>query len=277
MRKSILFFALLLSLSIFQSCEKESFDNGNPDNLVAPTLPTTDLYSIPTAALRDDEADNIANSAPPGVTYKNWIHAGLNLLVWNTVVVSQVTLPIAAFAEAFNHQAEFIGNATFEWAYQYTAPGANIYNISLTGQYISNTQEVDWVMTASKVGGFSDIIWYTGSTNQGNTQGTFTLNRNSNNPEPYLELAYTRNNSNNDGVVRYTNVAPNDPGNGNYIEYRTESSNTFNRAFDLDLGSGNFLEIQWNEPSGEGRVKHENHFNDTEWHCWNVDKVDVDC
>lgn len=280
MKKSLSLVLLALVLAMFTACEE-----GGPtpiDDQVAPTLPPAELYTLPTEELTETEQDTTtSNTTTNRVTYRNWVHAGVNLVVWNTAVVVNVAVPLAAFGRAFNETPVFIGNSTFAWTYIYREPvgqGGKVYNVVLTGKYLNSTQDVEWVLTASQVGGFNDFEWFRGIVSTDFSQGNFTINHKPNNPEPYLSIDYS--NDNTDQTLRYTNVNPSNNGRGGYVEYRAESANPFNRAFDVSSGpnQGNqLLEIQWTVPGNQGRVKHPSHFNDTDWHCWNSLLQDTDC
>jgi hypothetical protein len=277
MKNLMLFFALATVLVFTQSCEKEPQEE-EIQNLVAPELPPADMFTMPISEVRETDTDTTNQTG--GVTYWNWAHAALSLVGWNTVVYLNMVVPTTAFAHAFNAEATYIGNLTFQWVYQYHAPqnlGGHFYDVSLTGQYINNTQEVAWTMTVSQVGGFSDFVWYTGVTASGNTEGSFILNRNPANPEPYLRMDYQDGLLPEDGTLRFTNVIPTDPANGHYLEYRVDAAAEFNRAFDVQGPPNNFLEIRWSEPAGNGQVRHPQRFNDNEWHCWDTEQRDVDC
>ncbi len=278
MKKSIFFLALFAILISFQSCVEEPALVDNPENLVAPELPPATMYTVPTAALRNTDSDTSATATSlNGVTYHNWIHAGLNVLYWNTVVFVNMVIPTAAFGEAFNHDPVYIGNSTFEWSYTYNAQNGDSYEVILTGQYVNNTQEVDWVMTVSKAGGFQDFVWYTGTVSTDLTTGEFILNRHPANPQTFVSITHTKELSLGNAATRFTNIIPGDNGNGNYLEYRIENNGAFNRALDVQGNGNNLLEIQLNEPGGDGRVRHPQHFGDNEWHCWDTNQIDIDC
>ena len=275
MKNSSLVLMLLIGLFIFQSCQFDPSGNNNSNNLVAPKIPPAAMFTMPTESFNESKSDTEEKT-----NFENWIHAGLNLLAWNTVVVTHMVAPTAAFANAFNHQGVFIGDATFAWTYQYQAPpglGGQKYNITLTGQYINNEEDVAWTMTASQIGGFSNFVWYDGVVAADHSQGRFTLHQHPNNPQAFIQLDYERGASETDASLRFTNIVPNNPNNGQYIEYRTTSDDDLNRAFDVQLEAGNFLEILWNEPSGYGQVRHPFHFNDAAWHCWNSSQQNMDC
>ena len=93
-----------------------------------------------------------------------------------------------------------------------------------------------------------------------------------------MNIEYVADETTNEFTIRYTNIGVNDPGNGDYIEFRTQPSASFNRAYDVYRGSvEKTLNIEWNAPTNEGRVKHPEHFNDSEWHCWDGQAMDISC
>lgn len=274
MKRLINLFVMLGLIFVFQSCTQEGSAD-NPENLVAPEVPSISAFTIPTQkfGVVDKNESTTRNSK------SNWIHAGLSVLAWNSVVFINTTAPIAAFGHAFNYKAEFIGDRTFEWTYEYQAQpaqGGQKYDVSLTGQYISELTEVAWTMTVTEQGTSNSFIWYEGVVVVGNTEGTFTVNKNPQNPVPYMEIAYKRDPASSSATVRFSNVTANDPGNGDYIEWRAQDDATYDRAYDV-YTNNRLLEIEANEGLDNGRVRHPSHFNDEEWHCWDTDQFNIDC
>lgn len=279
MKNLFVIFACIFALALFSSCEKDTLiENPETENLVAPPLPPASFFTIPTEAFDDNLVNNTVDERSD--TKQHWIHAGLNILVWNTVFFVNMALPTQAFGMAFDHEPQYIGNNTFEWAYQYQAPpslGEGTYLISLQGQYIEDNQSVKWVMTASEVGGFPDFVWYTGVMATDLSSASFTLNRNPENPQPYVRFDIENDVANETFGLLFTNVIPNDPNNGTYIEYKIVNDEIYNREYNVLIAPDNLLEIQFNEEGGNGRVKHPAHFNNEEWHCWDEEQMDLDC
>lgn len=277
MKKLCFFLITALTLSLFQSCEKDPIDNQTEE--VAPKIPPQESFIMPFTGFEEvdtTEFTDVHAEARSVETFQNWFYAGTNILVWNTVLTLNLAVPVASFGEAFNHDPVYAGNGVFEWAYSYNHLGSS-YNAVLSGQFINNGADVEWVMSISKVGGFSDVVYYTGVVAADHSEANWTLYHRPLNPEPYLGISYQKDASTNDFTIRYTNVVPNSPDNGQYIEYRTSSDSNFNRAYDVFLNTNNFLEMEWNEPANNGRVKNPHRFNDEEWHCWDIDLSDIDC
>jgi hypothetical protein len=280
MKKSILFLFVLSAFMMLQSCEDGLAPgrDDNPDNLTVPALPPAEMFAMPVSELQNMEAE-LDESHTRGDTYENWLHAGLSVFGWNAIIVINLAVPVSAIGQAFNVDAQYIGNNTFEWAYTYQAPanlGGDKYNISLTAEYI-NTTEIEWNLVASQQGGFQDFVWLSAVIANDHTYANYTLRRNPENPEDYLGVHFERVFSFDRASLRFTNVLAGDPGQGHYIEYRVDESAVFNRAFELQAGPDNILQAEWDEPTHIGRVKHLQYFGDNDWRCWDEKLVDVDC
>ncbi len=277
MKKSILFLFVSFTLVALQSCQQEEVIE-IPENLVVPQIPPMELYTMPTDKIA--HADSLITNDSRNGTKTNWIHAGVSLLVWNSVVVINLAGPVSAVGLAFNQNAQYIGNNTFEWTYQYNAPphlGGGFFDVSLTGEYINNFEDVQWTLTASQPGSFTNFVWFSGVVSTDLTSAQFQINQNPNNPSSYLLVDTEREINGNEIAVRFTNDIAGDPGFGHFIEYTASNIQLYNRAFQLNAGPTNILDIEWNDPQGDGRVRHERRFGDTDWHCWNTQQFDVDC
>ena len=254
----------LLGLSLMQSCKKDE----NPDP-PAPELPAVESLIMPFTGFEN---------ADTGRSFNNWFYAASNVVIWNVVLTVNLAIPTASFYESFKHPAEFQGNSTWLWAYEFTANGST-YEAELYGQ-LQGTTEVKWDMYIAKRGGFSQVHWYSGVTANDRSYASWTLNHKPHNPESFIGVEYQRDNSSNLESIRYTNIIPGVPETGDYIEYRTDDGSTspYNRAYDVfDISEDNMLQINWNSTTNEGRVKNPNHFNDEKWHCWNTELKDTQC
>jgi len=275
MKGLIKLFIVLGIFFTFQSCTQESNDD-NPDNLAAPIIPSESLFTIPTQSfgvVGDKESSSSRNSK------SNWAHAGLNVLLWNSVVFVNTSVPIAAFRRAFDFKAEYIGNMTWEWNYHYQAPPANgskKYDVSLTGKLINNKEEVAWTMTVTEEVSGNSFIWYEGVISRDHSSGNFTINKDPQDPKPYMNLSFVKNLDTDDISIKFTNVSTADPGLGDYIEWSTDKDNEYDRAYDV-FTKDDLLEIQSNSILKNGKVKHPSHFNDDEWHCWDTNRFNIEC
>lgn len=275
---SVAFIAVIL-ITLFQACTKDPIIT--EDAGTAPTLPPMETFLMPFSGFENldttDKAPGAANSRTVN-NYANWFYAASNVVIWNAVVTINMVIPVASYAEAFNHKAEFQGNGIWLWAYDFVADGST-YQAELTGQFISPT-EVQWDMYIAQVGGFSKVHWYTGVTATDRTHGEWTLNYQPNNPKPYIGIEYSRDFGDGTASIRYTNIIPDHNDNGNYIEF-SENYNTtsgMNRTYDVyDADEDRKLMIEWSKEQKYGRVKDPFHFGDADWHCWDEEFRNIDC
>ncbi|MEM7104752.1 MAG: hypothetical protein AAF502_16565 [Bacteroidota bacterium] len=277
MKKYAFLMMLAITAGFFQSCQQDEVVE--PEQRVAPELPKQEMLIMPFRAFEDLDTNGIVREDPLTKdmdSYHNWFHSAVNVFVWNTAVTVNMALPVLGFFESFNHQPIYAGNGVFQWIYD-VQTGNDVYFIVLSGQYVSG--DIHWEMKASKLGGFTDVIWYSGVVSGDGSGATWTLNHKPNNPEPYLSVTYSKDVNGNFESIRYTNIIPGHVDNGDYIEYRVDDPSAgFNRAYDVYGGNANdFIEIRWNEPTREGQVKHPGHFDDNNWHCWGMDLIDTDC
>jgi hypothetical protein len=265
MKNLSLVLVLVLSFAFMQSCEKEPIV-ADP---IAPDLPIEQSFLMPFDGFQEDDSPK---------TFGNWIYAASNVFIWNTILTVNLAVPVASFQEAFNHNAQFQGNATWLWAYGFDAEGGH-FTAELYGT-ILNSNEVAWEMHISKSGAFTDVVWYTGITTIDQTYASWSLNHHPYNPSAFLGIEYHADNDNGASSIRYTNIMPNNQGNGGYIEYQEslDPSMQFNRSYDVyKVEINNLLDIDWNNMTNEGRVKDPQKFQDGEWHCWNYELLDTQC
>lgn len=280
MKKLVFAFALLLSFSVFQSCQKDSIEN--PEEQVAPTLPPAESFIMPFTGYEDIDTTGLIHNGELDerggpTSFRNWFYAGSNIVVWNVILGVNMAIPVASFMEAFNHDAVYDGQGAFVWSYDFNL-GNDTFLAELSARLINGNQDVEWVMNISKVGGFTNVEWYRGVTSRDNSRATWTLNHRPNNPEPLIDILHERDIATNQISTRYTNLIPNNENNGDYIEYKTLVNSDFNRSYDVFRANTNeLLEIEWNAPSREGRVRNPDFFNDNDWRCWDQDLRDTDC
>jgi len=276
MKNLRLIFILLVSLSILQSCTKEDL---NPAQEVAPQLPPAESFVMAYEGYQQTDIDQLPQTnSGDNTSYHNWFYSASNVVVWNIVLTVNLVVPVASFREAFNHQGTFQGDATWLWAYNFTGDLGQTFRAKLYGKVIGNGT-VKWDMYISKVGGFTDVHWYTGITSNNGNVANWTLNHRPNNPETFLQIDYEKN-STGLGIIRYTNIIPNHSGNGDYIEHRRGigAAENFDRAYDIfKVENDNLLEINWDDSNENGRVKDALKYGDNEWHCWNQALQDSDC
>lgn len=253
----IFVFALL-----FSGCLK----NDEP----APNLPDAKMMVIDFTKFPSDEGKTTDASS----TKLNFPVAAVNVGWWNTVLVVNLVIPVAAFYESFKHDADY--NAALEkwtWSYNFNAGGWHTARLEAT---LAGIDEVHWEMYVSKAGSFTDFLWYSGNTKTDNSMATWQLSKDPTSPVPFIDIHYQKDALTGVETISYENIAPG-VDNGSYIEYGlgTEGLNAF---YNIYLSNGdNLVNIAWNTTTKEGRVKNLAHFGDEEWHCWDSTLEDVEC
>ena len=269
--------SLTFVLSLLSSCvdkpEEEVVQPFGP-----PEIPPAEVFNIPSTAWGMSGTDT---TDLPGSTYYHWLHAGVNLAFWNGVILVNTAVPVAAFGAALNETPVLLEDGSWEWTYEiddFNDLTGKTYEARLNGKFINAFREVEWTMTLSEIGGFTEFVWYKGVVATDFSEANFVIYQKPENPEPLFSTDYKREGE--DHSLRFTNISPSTEDIGAYIEYRVDADNPYNRAFDVNGVPNNpdlFLEIQWMEPSKEGRVKHIERFGDDDWRCWDELKRDITC
>ena len=140
------------------------------------------------------------------------------------------------------------------------------------------TDSVTWEMYITKEGEFEDFLWYFGKCDFLATGGYWILHKNPTNDVPLLQIDWERNYLDSTGSIKYTNVEPGGAENGGYIHYGLTLDEPYNAYYDIyNKGQDNLVEIEWNKLTKDGRVKNQQWFKDTEWHCWRPDLKNIIC
>jgi hypothetical protein len=204
----------------------------------------------------------------------NWAWSALKVGVWNVIITVGLAVPVAAFVASFEHEPEAQDDGTWAWTYDVPV-GGTTYTARLTAAAIENG--IEWNMYVSKEGDYTDFNWFTGESNLVGTAGTWTLNKNPQDPTPLLDIEWSRNEEAETGDIKYTNIESGSNDEGSYIAY-AKSTGLFDASFELLNNDGdNLTTIQWSTSGHDGRIMDPARFNDNEWHCWDGDLQNADC
>ena len=257
--KIITLLSLFLLISL-QSCNK--------DLGTAPELP-------PESSFVTDFSDFDDSKILLDTTYVNWGHSAWNVAVWNAIITKGLAVPVASYVEALkNHEAVYQSDNTWLWEYSFTV-GASSYIAKLFGTIKENT--VDWEMFITKTGVYEDFLWYSGTSFLDGSSVNWVLYNKPGDPTELLSIEWNRT-TENTGNIKYMNIVPGGPENGGYIKYGNDSDTDLNAYYLIyNKGADNLTEIEWSQTNKNGRVKDENKFGNTEWHCWDENLIDIDC
>ncbi len=270
--KEIRIIIIVITLGIFSSgCVKEA---------AVPDLP-------PKASLAM-EFDEIWATLPAPEAYtkitppSNFIFAAASIYWWNAILTIQMAVPVAAFSESFNHDPVWDKSST-SWVWSYTL---DFQNTSYTAELFakSETDKINWSMYFSKEDGFTDFLWFSGTSSMDNTSGLWTINKdpdsNIKDPDkttPYLEIEW---NVSEDGIpdIKYTSIEAKSVNNGSYIHYGKISDPDYDAFYDIyRVWEENLVNIKWNTTSHKGRVLSMADYQNPSWHCWDESFKNIAC
>ncbi|MFI5237465.1 MAG: hypothetical protein ACHQLA_05985 [Ignavibacteriales bacterium] len=268
------FFVVLGSLLFILSCSEDDPINQGEQ---PPAIPPQSTMVMDFSEFPDTSSGALQKIS---ASRNNWSWAAINIAVWNSVLTLTLIVPVAAFAEAFNHEPVKQPDGSWLWEYSVTVQGishtAKLYGS--TGHDSTGTDGIEWRMLLSKDGFYTDFEWFTGFSNLPGTEGTWTLNRDPDMPTPFLHIVWYRSSSGQTANITYTDITPGVPQNGSYIFYGKTDELMFNRFYQIFGAEDNHMvDIRWSYEEHFGRVKDPMHFGDESWYCWDERLDDVDC
>ncbi|MFC2129206.1 hypothetical protein ACFLQX_00335 [Bacteroidota bacterium] len=259
-------YLLILALGLtmtFTSCEQE------PEVM---DLPPKESLQIDLSAFPSDETGKKAAEA----IFGNWFYSAANIVVWNVGIAANIIIPVAAYAEAFNHVPVYQGDNIWEWSYSVTI-GADTYVASLLGARINNEEfSMKMYLTKSGMDGFEDFEWFTGVIRYDHTAASWSVSHSPADPTAYLDIVYHKDFEAETADIRYTCVDSDHELYNAFIEYGIDPEYYYDAYYTISKTTGTTY-IEWKTTSAEGRVMDEVHFSDEAWHCWDSQLLDVVC
>lgn len=261
MKKNSVFLLIAMLFIGFTSCQKD-----NNLGQTAPNIPPKESFIIDFQDLSTGKTE---------ATQLNAFFAGVNILTWNTALVTTLAIPVTAFRNSFNQEATF-NDGIWTWAYDFDGAGGVNHSARLEAEVIG-TESINWSMYITKDGSYEDFLWFTGASNVESRSGTWTLMLEPESPQEFMTIAYDLD-TNNEGTIEYTNVLDNNPNNGSYVKYGHTGNEAFDVFYDIFKSETNdLINIEANQNTKAGRVKNLQHFGDDAWRCWNGAHEDIDC
>ncbi|RMG31932.1 MAG: hypothetical protein D6732_14145, partial [Methanobacteriota archaeon] len=203
------------------------------------------------------------------LSHQNWGWAAINVAVWNSLLTITFAVPVAAFAESFNHEPEQQDDGSWVWSYNFQPPGGVLHTAELHATLLSDG--VQWEMYITKQNVFDHFLWYSGISDFLGQHGTWTLFHDPTDPQPFIGIEWNRNPAQGTADIKYTNIIPNGPENGGYIFYGITNQFPYDAFYDIyHKSQDNHTNIEWNRTLKNGRVKDPLHFGDSAWHCWDI-------
>jgi len=224
-QNKIIFILVDLISFIFFSC---SNDDPNSPADQSPDIPPQSTFIMDFKSFPDTTSPLLLGKilSPDTLQRTNWKCAAFHVGFWNTILTITLAVPVAAFAEAFNHQPVQQPDGSWLWSYDVTLGGI-VHTAKLFGTSVTNG--VEWRMLLTKQGFYEDFEWYTGFSNLPLTEGSWTLNKDPNEPVPFIYISWHRDPQQSTADIKYNNIIPQHPANGSYIFYGITNDDPYNR------------------------------------------------
>jgi len=247
---------VLLTISImfgFVSCDKEPVDE-------RPELPPLESLVMDFSDFNQQPGEMKGTA----VTVENFTTAYVSVMFWNLASVATVALPAAAYAHALQQDPEYLGDHTWEWAFDFELQQVS-YTATLKGARINNEEFSMEMVIALSEAPEAGVKWFDGVVRYDHTQAAWNLYGEGG--VKILEAVWNKDYETEAGDLTYTYVKPGQDETGSYIMYSYTPGAVYDASFTSSLSGGEAM-IQWNITTLEGRIMDEVHFGDSEWHCW---------
>lgn len=254
-----------LVLFTVTSCDKEPVEN-------RPELP-------PVESLVMDFSDF---SSPPGamknsdLSYVNFVYSYTTISFWNASAILVSAIPVAAYTHALTQSAEYLGDNTWEWAFDFTWDSQE-YVATLTGARLNNEEFSMEMVIASADMPDEGTLWFDGVVRYDHTSADWTLYKEG--TTAVLEIAWNKDFETEAADLTYIFTEPEQEETGSYIMWEYSPGEVYDAAYTISMSEG-MINIEWNTLSIEGRVKSPLYFEDENWHCWDSyanGLADIEC
>jgi hypothetical protein len=258
----------VLSAGLFSGCKK---DKGDP-----PTLPPAESMTIDFSNFASAKKSGDFTIDQKGTQNSNWEYAATVAGIWKLIINTTLAVPVTAFKAALSQSPTYVTTKTWQWSYSVTYLGTT-YKARLTG--LIRTTDVQWKMYISKDGtdSFTDFLWFEGTSKIDGSGGQWILYQSAIAPDSLLQIDWTKT-ATGVGYVKYTYVK-NDSFKNSYIEYGL-TTNTLNAYYTIHYYNGvkfSDVNVEWNTTTHNGHVKSVDYLGDSNWYCWDSNKINIVC
>jgi len=271
--KKFLIFTLVIALSgaSFNSCKK---DKGDP-----PALPPAASMLIDFSNFDTGKKPGADILVPKGTLTSNWEYAASVAFIWNSIIYINLAVPVMAFQLAGDYTPSYVSDKTWQWSYSATVLGVS-YKARLTGQIRTNDVKWEMYITREGTGGFSEFLWFDGTSKLDGTGGQWMLNLSPQSKVPVLQIDWTKTGSS-VAMIKFTYIKTGDPFKDSYIEYglATTALNAYYNIHYYNATTQQFydLNVEWSTTLHNGRVKSPLYFGNTDWYCWDGNYLNITC
>ena len=269
MKKLIsLFFIIFLSALIFTTCKK---DKGDP-----PIAPPPESMLIDFSNFTSLKKSVVFSSGTKGTANSNYEYASTVSGMWNLITETTLAVPIACYKATYEKAPVWVSDNTWEFDNSVIV-GAITYKARLVG--LISGKKVIWTLYIAREGtsSFPEFIWVDGESGTDGTNGQWIFNQSYSTQESLLQVDWTKTGTEIE-TVKYTYIK-NDGLKTSFIDYG-HISGIFNSNYTIYYFNGvkfsNVL-IEWNSTTKNGRVQSLEYLGDSNWYCWDSNKINVSC
>ncbi|MGM0464389.1 MAG: hypothetical protein ACQEQW_07005 [Bacteroidota bacterium] len=266
MRSGSLILIMLTAIMLMNtSCDRENQDE-------KPELPPVESLVMDFSDFdsRPDQQKGIVE------TYNNFVYSYLNVVFWSSLSSGSIALPVAAYTQLLDQDADYLGDNIWQWEYNFTWDESE-YTATLTAQRLNNEEFSMEMVIALSAASESGFKWFEGIVRYDHTAASWDVYKyNDMDPVKMLEVDWTKDYEAETSSLTYVYVEPGKEETGSSITMGKDASLDYNAWYTITLSTGT-IEIQWDTATKEGRVRNPDHFEDNNWHCWNSELMDVEC
>ncbi|MDZ7344862.1 MAG: hypothetical protein ONA90_10165 [candidate division KSB1 bacterium] len=261
--------ALIVAPLVLVSCDKNptASDSGKP-----PKLPPKGSMALDLSLFTDGQG-----SGKAGAIGANFTNAAIRVLVINTVVAANLSVPVAVFAVAASQTPTLGSDGKFHWIYS-VQHGGQTFAADLAGWLDVPAGQSVWEMyisTSTHQPPLSKFLWYSGRANFDGTSGYWEF---FDDKAPASGVKVLRIDwqvaAEDHATLKFRVVKPNVPETGDELTYLVAGPRRTITAFDQSANTT--LEITWDAQTGAGYLIAPD-YNNGEKACWDEHRNDVAC
>jgi hypothetical protein len=281
MKTNFSLYLIIAILFLTTNCTKDRNEVGE-----APDLPALETMALDFSTFTDNEKSGSVKSTAVVQPSINFGVAYLTVSVWNSLLFTNLVIPVVAYEYSFSSLPEYVGDNKWEWSYTLGGEYSS-FSAILTGE--KRTEDIKWEMRVSNAGtnAFSNFLWFEGTSKIDGSEGQWILYHSPAFPEKVVTIDWEASGDviNN---VKYTYVREQDNDrnadsfNSSTLEYGVDDDADF-YYFDIyyyNEQESKFVDvnIELNKSDHSGRIKSTNWpGGNTDWHCWDSNFQNTDC
>jgi hypothetical protein len=258
-------------LTMFTGCKK---DKGDP-----PVLPPAESMTIDFTNFESGAKGDYSIYPTKGTQTSNWEFSAGVAMLWKSIIGTTLAVPVYSFKSAVNQKAVYLDDNTWQWSVDATVLNVT-YKSRLTGQITSSNVVWKMYITREGTGGYTDFLWFEGTSRLDGTEGEWRLYESPQNSVEILKIDWSVT-GDEIGMVKYTYTKAGNSFAGSYIEYGL-TANDLNAYYTIHYYNSAFetffdLDVEWSTTLHNGRVRCEEYYGTTDWYCWDGNYLNITC